>query len=415
MTLSEELKQILNRIEKGEQTEEDINVLPQLLRDGDRLVAIQLGKYNVNIGEGQDIHIGDRTYYEWNEEAIKALVKEIQQVNWQCVASLKESDYTPVELHSTGIDLLDKFGKTIINFSQQNFVGYGFKLAFNPNPKYEHFVSGGNEIIKHWQKQKNSWEIVQENIVKSPIGPWFTGVAISPDGQLIAACKDYEIKIWRFGEEKPLYSLGKTLFSNFFDRDGFDAITFSLDNKILAANNNQDIKLWNVETGKEIVKLSGHSDKVTCVTFNPKNGSILASCSYDKTIKLWNIAEEKCLGTLSAHRDAVYSLAFRPDGEILASGSDDNSIKLWNLNAGEMPQTLRQHSNAVTCLVFSPDGKTLFSGSNDGKIIAWNLLEREAEIFPEKHRRGVTSIAMSPDGKTLISGGRDQTIKVWKR
>ncbi|NEP40163.1 MAG: hypothetical protein F6K35_13350 [Okeania sp. SIO2H7] len=78
MTLSEELKQILNRIEKGEQTEEDINVLPQLLRDGDRRVAIQLGKYNVNIGEGQDIHIGDRTYYDWNDKALRDLVRQIQ-------------------------------------------------------------------------------------------------------------------------------------------------------------------------------------------------------------------------------------------------------------------------------------------------------------------------------------------------
>ena len=78
MTLSEELKQILNRIEKGHQTEADINVLPQLLRDADRLAIAQLAKYNVNIGEGRDIHIGDRTYYDWDEEALNALVRTIR-------------------------------------------------------------------------------------------------------------------------------------------------------------------------------------------------------------------------------------------------------------------------------------------------------------------------------------------------
>jgi len=170
-----------------------------------------------------------------------------------------------------------------------------------------------------------------------------------------------------------------------------------------------------VEMGKEIVKLSGHADKVTCVAFNPKNGRILASCSYDKTIKLWDIDSQRCLGTLSAHRDAVYTLAFSSDGEIIASGSNDNSIKLWNLNAGEMPETLRQHSDAVTCLVFSPDGKTLVSGSDDGTIVEWDILEKESQTFPQQHLRGVTSMAMSPDGETLISGGRDQTIKVWRR
>lgn len=45
---------------------------------GDRQIAQQLGKYNVNIGRGKDIHIGDRNYYSWDEEALKALINLIQ-------------------------------------------------------------------------------------------------------------------------------------------------------------------------------------------------------------------------------------------------------------------------------------------------------------------------------------------------
>ncbi|NEP40164.1 MAG: hypothetical protein F6K35_13355, partial [Okeania sp. SIO2H7] len=81
MTLSEELKQILNRIEKEQQTEDDINVLRQLLRDGDRQVALQLGKYNVNIGEGREIHVGDRNFMGWTDEAIAALIEQCRYVN----------------------------------------------------------------------------------------------------------------------------------------------------------------------------------------------------------------------------------------------------------------------------------------------------------------------------------------------
>jgi Effector-associated domain 10 len=79
MGLSENIQQILNRIEKGEQTDEDITVLCQQLLAGDRQLSIQLGKYNVNIGEGKEIHIGDRIYNQWDEQAIQALVKAIQQ------------------------------------------------------------------------------------------------------------------------------------------------------------------------------------------------------------------------------------------------------------------------------------------------------------------------------------------------
>jgi vWA-MoxR associated protein C-terminal domain/Effector-associated domain 10 len=40
-----------------------------------------IGKYNVNIGEGNEIHIGDRTYNQWDDKAIEALVKEIQKTS----------------------------------------------------------------------------------------------------------------------------------------------------------------------------------------------------------------------------------------------------------------------------------------------------------------------------------------------
>lgn len=158
---------------------------------------------------------------------------------------------------------------------------------------------------------------------------------------MIAACKAYQIYVWQLGKEKPLYIFGKTLSSNFLDVFGFDSVTFSPDGKILAANNNQNIKLWNMETGKEVATLSGHSDKVTCIAFSPGNGRILASYSYDKTIKLWDIETKRCLGTLNDHRDSVYILAFSPDGEILASSSNDNTIRLWYPNTGELPKTLR--------------------------------------------------------------------------
>lgn len=52
-------------------------------------MKLQLGKYNVNIGDGKEIHIGDalsepfheRIYQQWDEEAMKALVKAIQETN----------------------------------------------------------------------------------------------------------------------------------------------------------------------------------------------------------------------------------------------------------------------------------------------------------------------------------------------
>jgi hypothetical protein len=86
MPLPDDLSTILYRLENNEQTEADIAALRQLLSADDaaqeglrqRQIARQLGKYNVNIGQGQDIQIGDRIYYEWNDKAIQALVEAIK-------------------------------------------------------------------------------------------------------------------------------------------------------------------------------------------------------------------------------------------------------------------------------------------------------------------------------------------------
>jgi DNA polymerase III delta prime subunit len=71
---------ILDRIANSKHTEKDIATLGRLLGSSDRQVATQLGKYNVNIGTGKDIHIGDRTYVSWNDEAIQALIEVVQKL-----------------------------------------------------------------------------------------------------------------------------------------------------------------------------------------------------------------------------------------------------------------------------------------------------------------------------------------------
>ena len=77
--LSNELKAILNRIDAGDHTVEDLAMLRQLLSSQNHSLIQQLdGKYNIHIGQGQNIHIGDRTYVSWSNEAIQALIQAIR-------------------------------------------------------------------------------------------------------------------------------------------------------------------------------------------------------------------------------------------------------------------------------------------------------------------------------------------------
>jgi hypothetical protein len=78
MTTPDDLGAIIDRIEANTHTLEDLKFLRQLLGKGDRETISQLGKYNVNVGEGTSLEIGDRVYVEWSDKAIQALIGAIQ-------------------------------------------------------------------------------------------------------------------------------------------------------------------------------------------------------------------------------------------------------------------------------------------------------------------------------------------------
>ena len=105
-----------------------------------------------------------------------------------------------------------------------------------------------------------------------------------------------------------------------------------------SGSEDETIKLWEVDSGREILTIRGHSGYVNSVAFSP-NGEILASGSDDKTIRLWEVLTGKLLcilgdwgrGEYFGHSGGVTAIAFHPDGKSLASAGKDKSIKVWRL------------------------------------------------------------------------------------
>jgi len=217
----------------------------------------------------------------------------------------------------------------------------------------------------------------------------------------------------------------------------------------------------------EIVRWSGHTDRVTSIAFSPDD-MLLASASLDKTVKLWDVAAGQVLRTLSGHTGGVKKVVFSPDSKILVSVSGDNSIKLWDVASGQELRTLRANhpddinSYGVLDIAFSADGRimaslaeTVSSSTNnfffyvdlwdvasgaqfrtwsddwiyglafspDGKMLALGIGKNvilsdvssglEIRTF-NGHTDFVHNIVFSQDGKTLISGSKDATVKIWE-
>ncbi|NEQ42226.1 MAG: tetratricopeptide repeat protein [Leptolyngbya sp. SIOISBB] len=75
-----DLSDIFERIASGEYSEADITALQQALQGEEGRSLFQRGKYNITIGEGQNIQIGDRTFVKIDDAAVQAIVDAIRQV-----------------------------------------------------------------------------------------------------------------------------------------------------------------------------------------------------------------------------------------------------------------------------------------------------------------------------------------------
>ena len=90
MTVPDDLAGMLDRIAQGRETESDRRLLQQLLRQ--ERGTVQLGKYNVNLGEGREIQVGDRIYQGADADTLKALLQAVLQQS-----SVPRSPLTPQE------------------------------------------------------------------------------------------------------------------------------------------------------------------------------------------------------------------------------------------------------------------------------------------------------------------------------
>ena len=134
------------------------------------------------------------------------------------------------------------------------------------------------------------------------------------------------------------------------------AIAYTPDGTRLAVAGSIGIWIYDVETGKALDLLVGHTDVVNSVAFSP-DGKHIVSGSGDNTLRLWNANTGDPIRTFTGHADAVNSVAFSPDRKHIVSGSEDRTVRLWDTNTGDLLHTLTEHKGWIYSVAFAPDGK----------------------------------------------------------
>jgi len=222
------------------------------------------------------------------------------------------------------------------------------------------------------------------------------------------------------------------------------------------------VQLWDVQAGRQVRSLSGHSSRVGALAWNQH---ILTSGSRDNTIINHDVrVQNHIVGVMRQHTQEVCGLAWSPDGSYLATGANDNTLCIYDhatsMSMNAQPRhILTDHQAAVKALAWSPHERNLlasgggtadrcikFWNAQSGSLInsvdtgsqvcalQWSPLEKEllsshgyAEnqlclwkyptMVRSKELKGHTSrvlhMATSPDGSLVCSGAADETLRFW--
>ncbi|MBK9261852.1 MAG: serine/threonine protein kinase [Polyangiaceae bacterium] len=198
--------------------------------------------------------------------------------------------------------------------------------------------------------------------------------------------------------------------------------------------------------------LRGHTGPLNTAEYSP-DGSMIATCSDDRTVRTWSAETGELLRTFSGHTDEVWRTVFTRDGKRLMSGSKDGTVRIWDIDTGKTVHVVRttgqalywnqylgdeNHIALLSCaskrieihdlttgsvdrLPGEVDCPGMFTVSADYKYVAYtadgtlrvmNLETRQHRDF--QNERGRCSFAfISPDSKYVACAGTGLYTSLW--
>jgi cell division cycle protein 20 (cofactor of APC complex) len=181
---------------------------------------------------------------------------------------------------------------------------------------------------------------------------------------------------------------------------------------VLAVGLAQSVYTWNAASGgiKELANLdSDPSNYVSSVAWIQEGGTHLAIGTATQSVQLWDVEAGRQVRSLMGHSARVGALSW--NGHLLASGSKDNSVlnhdvRIQNHVVGKM----LQHTQEVCGLAWSPDGMYLASGANDNSLCITDSnsmsstsgSDAKPKFVLNEHQAAVKALAWSPHERNLL-------------
>ncbi|MBI3866330.1 MAG: protein kinase, partial [Planctomycetia bacterium] len=240
-------------------------------------------------------------------------------------------------------------------------------------------------------------------------GHWITGMALAPDGGVIATSGNREtngagpgiVKLWDASTGREIETLDPKIGQ-------FIRVAFSADSRFLAANGT------GIERGKPQATIWEVGSRRSLGTWHIQatpafsHDSRLAAIAGQESVVILDLESGQPRATLPGSSSGIRAVRFGPDDRTLAGGSEDGTCVIWNIAQFDVRSTWKAHDRAVRSLTYSPDGQTLVTIS-DTETRLWDVdpIRQRAELLI-----GNCPQVFAPDSRTLITA--TNTVSLWQ-
>ncbi|KAK9833997.1 hypothetical protein WJX81_001899 [Elliptochloris bilobata] len=136
------------------------------------------------------------------------------------------------------------------------------------------------------------------------------------------------------------------------------------------------LRVWNPKTGECTSTIQGHGFHKAGLTALGVHGDshVVITGAQDGSAHLTNVETGRMLGELAGHTDSVESaafspavvrLAFHPTAALVYTGCLDGVVRAWDARTGTCVQTRTGHQRGIQDLALSRDGWSVITGSDD--------------------------------------------------
>ncbi|KAG4092545.1 WD40 repeat-like protein [Neocallimastix lanati (nom. inval.)] len=238
-----------------------------------------------------------------------------------------------------------------------------------------------NNIHKLKQKNSQHFDLRRKKCVtQTPTfnkGYWYHSdwvndiVLTANKDHFVSASSDRSIYIWDVNNNIPSTRIG-------FHKDDVRVLAYSPKcNWVASGGFDQRVLFWDLGEGRA-VPIFGSDDSLTQASIysiaTNTEGNVLVTGSPERIVRIWDTRTGKQVLKLTGHSDNVRALIISEDGKWVLSGSSDTTIKLWSIaNVKRCVMTYSHYSDSVWSLTSNdPYLKTFWAGGRDGNITKIN-------------------------------------------